>query len=137
MPPLVQNELTNIIHDADGKLGVTEFLGCPFTPRRFFWLTGVKSNSTRADHAHRSCHQLLICQQGELTARITRGDGEISLHEMKVGTTLHLPPLHWLELTNFSKDAVLGVLASEPYDKNEYITSTDELTELWNSHYNA
>ena len=135
MRHFVQNELTSIIHDADGTLGVTEFLTCPFTPHRFFWLTGIKSDSTRANHAHRSCHQLLICQQGELTAKITRGDGEILLYEMLVGTTLHLPPLHWLELANFSHDAVLGVLASEPYDKNEYIVSREELAELWNSAY--
>ena len=134
MEKLIRNEITNIIHDLDGTLGVTEFLACPFTPRRLFWLTGVDQNQVRANHAHRSCHQLLICQQGKLTAKITRGDGEISLHELKVGTTLHLPPLYWLELACFSKDAVLGVLASEPYDKNEYITSKDELTELWNSH---
>jgi hypothetical protein len=30
---------------------------------------------------------------------------------------------------------VLGVLASEPYNKNEYINSREELTELWNSDY--
>jgi hypothetical protein len=54
---------------------------------------------------------------------------------MSVGLTLHLPPLHWLELSNFSQDAVLGVLASEPYDKNEYINSLEELTALWKSVY--
>jgi hypothetical protein len=78
---------------------------------------------------------LLICQRGTLDATITRGNGEISDHAMSIGTTLHLPPLHWLELSNFSHDAVLGVLASEPYDKNEYINSREELTKLWNSSY--
>jgi UDP-2-acetamido-3-amino-2,3-dideoxy-glucuronate N-acetyltransferase len=134
---LDRNELTSTIQDTDGILGVTEFLACPFTPRRFFWLTGMENDCVRANHAHKSCHQLLICQQGELIAKVTRGDGEKFLYKMSVGTTLHLPPLHWLELVNFSRNAVLGVLASEPYDKNEYITNTNELTELWNSHYNA
>jgi hypothetical protein len=46
-----------------------------------------------------------------------------------------LPPLHWLELMNFSRDAVLGVLASEPYDKDEYINSLEELFELWTLTY--
>jgi hypothetical protein len=31
-----------------------------------------------------------------------------------------------LELSAFSKDAVLGVLASEPYDLSEYITERSE-----------
>jgi UDP-2-acetamido-3-amino-2,3-dideoxy-glucuronate N-acetyltransferase len=130
-----KNELTSIIYEIEGVLGVTEFGNVPFTPQRFFWLSGVGSDTTRANHGHRSCHQLLICQQGTLDATITRGDGEISVHALSIGTTLHLPPLHWLALSNFSQDAVLGVLASEPYDKNEYINSREELTELWNSVY--
>ena len=130
-----KNELTSIIYEIEGVLGVTEFGNVPFTPQRFFWLSGVGPDTTRANHGHRSCHQLLICQQGTLDATITRGNGEISVHAMSIGTTLHLPPLHWLELSNFSQDAVLGVLASEPYDKNEYINSREELTELWNSVY--
>ena len=130
-----KNELISVFHEIEGVLGVTEFGNVPFTPQRFFWLSRVGSNTTRANHGHKSCQQLLICQQGTLDAIITRGNGEISVHSMNIGTTLHLPPLHWLELSNFSHDAVLGVLASEPYDKDEYINSREELTELWNSAY--
>jgi|688.fasta_scaffold1083633_1 UDP-2-acetamido-3-amino-2,3-dideoxy-glucuronate N-acetyltransferase len=130
-----RNELTSVFQEIEGTLGVTEFGDIPFTPKRFFWLSEVGPGATRANHGHRNCHQLLICQQGTLNATVTRGNGEISVHYMSVGTTLHLPPLHWLELSNFSQDAVLGVLASEPYDKHEYITSREELSELWNSIY--
>ena len=130
-----KNELTSIIYEIEGVLGVTEFGNVPFTPQRFFWLSGVGSDTTRANHGHRSCHQLLICQQGALDATITRGNGEISVHAMSIGTTLHLPPLHWLELSHFSQDVVLCVLASEPYDKNEYINSREEPSELWNPIY--
>jgi UDP-2-acetamido-3-amino-2,3-dideoxy-glucuronate N-acetyltransferase len=129
------NPLTSIIHEAEGVLGVTEFGSIPFTPERFFWLSGVEPDATRANHGHRSCHQLLICQRGTLKATITRGNGEISVCSMSIGRTIHLPPLHWLELSHFSQDAVLAVLASEPYDKNEYINSREELSELWNSIY--
>jgi len=135
MPKFLRNELSNTIHDADGILGVTEFQSCPFIPQRFFWLTSVGNDIIRANHAHKSCHQLLLCQQGSLEAKITDGSGAVSVHEMLIGMTLHLPPLHWLELMNFSRDAVLGVLASEPYDKNEYINSLEELFELWTLTY--
>lgn len=135
MSDSARNEFTSIIHDMEGLLGVTEFKNIPFTPQRFFWLSGVGSDTTRANHGHRSCHQLLICQQGTLDATITRGNGEISIHVMSLGSTLYLPQLHWLELSNFSEDAVLGVLASEPYDKDEYINSREELFELWSFVY--
>jgi hypothetical protein len=130
-----RNDLASIIQEIEGSLGVIEFAEIPFVPQRFFWISNVGSEATRANHGHRSCHQLLVCQHGTLQATITRGDGGISVHKMIAGTTIHLPPLHWLELSDFSQDGLLGVLASEPYDKNEYINDRDELTQLWNSTY--
>ena len=91
-----------------------------------FWLSAIKGDVIRADHAHRTCHQMLICLAGSLTATITDIDRNVVEHTMSVGTTIHLAPQNWLELSAFSKDAVLGVLASEPYDQSEYITERSE-----------
>ena len=115
-----------VVTEADGTLGVTEFAGLPFVPQRFFWLSAIKGDAIRADHAHRTCHQLLVCLAGSLTATITNVANEIEVHSMAVGATIHLAPFHWLELSSFSTDAVLGVLASEPYDQSEYITERSE-----------
>jgi UDP-2-acetamido-3-amino-2,3-dideoxy-glucuronate N-acetyltransferase len=115
-----------VITEADGLLGVTEFAGLPFVPQRFFWLSAIEGDAIRADHAHRTCHQLLVCLAGSLTATITTVANEVVVHAMSVGTTIHLAPLNWLELSAFSTDAVLGVLASEPYDQHEYITDRSE-----------
>ena len=121
-----------VITEADGLLGVTEFSDLPFVPQRFFWLSSVEGNAIRADHAHRTCHQLLVCLAGSLTATITTIDRDAVVHAMSVGTTIHLAPQNWLELSAFSKDAVLGVLASEPYDQREYITERSEFFGLAN-----
>jgi len=43
---------------------------------------------------------------------------------------LHLEPLMWLELTQFTTDGVLGVMASEPYDPTEYIDDFQELRQI-------
>jgi len=69
---------------------------------------------------------MLICLAGSLTATITDIDRNVVEHTMSVGTTIHLAPRNWLELSAFSTDAVLGVLASEPYDQSEYITERSE-----------
>lgn len=115
-----------VVTEADGLLGVAEFAGMPFVPQRFFWLSAIQGDAIRADHAHRTCHQLLVCLAGSLTATITTVANEVVVHTMSVGTTIHLAPLNWLELSSFSTDAVLGVLASEPYDQREYITERSE-----------
>lgn len=115
-----------VVTESNGLLGVTEFAGLPFVPQRFFWLSAIQGDAIRADHAHRTCHQLLVCLAGSLTATITTIDKDTVVHTLSVGTTIHLAPLNWLELSAFSKDAVLGVLASEPYDQREYITERSE-----------
>lgn len=111
----------------DGKLGVIEFSETPFVPQRFFWLSGIDSDATRASHAHRRCHQLLMCLAGEMTASVTSSSGNRHDFHLKLGDMVHLEPLMWLDLTNFTADGVLGVLASEPYDPSEYINDFEEL----------
>lgn len=129
-----RHDLAHIVSEEDGDLGVIEFEYLPFSPKRFFWLKSINGNATRAGHAHRTCQQLLFCLQGVVTATITNGDGKTNVHEMRIGSTIHLEPLHWLELTEFSGNAVLGVFASEPYLRDEYITSKEDLTKLWRLH---
>ena len=121
-----------VITEVDGLLGVMEFAGLPFVPKRFFWLSAIDGNAIRADHAHRTCHQMLVCLAGSLTATITNIENEVVVYSMSAGTTIHLEPLHWLELSSFSTDSVLGVMASEPYDENEYITERSEFFGLSN-----
>jgi len=121
-----------VVTESDGLLGVVEFAGLPFVPQRFFWLSSIEGNAIRADHAHRTCHQLLVCLAGSLTATITTVTNEVVVHAMSAGASIHLAPLHWLELSVFSTDAVLGVLASEPYDLSEYITEQSEFFGLTN-----
>ena len=121
-----------VFTEVDGLLGVAEFAGLPFVPQRFFWLSAINGDAIRADHAHRTCHQLLVCLAGSLTATTTTVANEVDVYAMLVGATIYLAPLHWLELSAFSTDAVLGVLASEPYNQNEYITERSEFFGLTN-----
>lgn len=53
--------------DERGSLGVAEFSGLPFVPKRFFWLHAVSEGSTRASHGHRECEQLVFVQQGTIS----------------------------------------------------------------------
>jgi oxalate decarboxylase/phosphoglucose isomerase-like protein (cupin superfamily) len=114
----------------DGSLGVIEFADTPFQPQRFFWLSGIDPETTRASHAHRKCHQLLMCLAGEMTASITTATGERRDFRLRLGDMVHLEPLMWLDLTHFTTDGVLGVMASEPYDPGEYINDFEELRQL-------
>jgi len=128
---LIKEVIRARVHtENDGSLGVLEFSDAPFRPERFFWLSAIDPIATRASHAHRTCHQLLMCLAGELTATITTPLGQKINFRMVLGDMIHLEPMMWLDLTNFSPEGVLGVMASEPYDPTEYINDFDELRRL-------
>ncbi|WP_040338451.1 WxcM-like domain-containing protein [Candidatus Blastococcus massiliensis] len=93
----------------------------PFVPRRFFTVFGVPSTDVRGAHAHRRCHQLLVCVQGSVNAVVDDGTTrqEFVLDRPDVG--LHMAPMIWGTQYRYSADAVLLVLASDPYDAGDYI----------------
>jgi len=117
--------------DIRGALTVGEFAkDLPFTPKRYFLVFDVPSQETRGEHAHRICHQFLICVSGSV--RVLADDGsrreEFLLDSPSQG--LHLPPMTWGTQYQYSDGAVLLVFASEEYDAAEYIRSYDEFMEL-------
>ena len=119
--------------DIRGALTVGEFAkDLPFQPKRYFMVFDVPSQETRGEHAHRICHQFLICVNGSV--RVLADDGtrreEFMLDSPSQG--LHLPPMTWGTQYQYSPGAVLLVFASEEYDANEYIRHYDEFLELAN-----
>lgn len=118
-------------HDMRGALSVGEFSkDLPFQPKRYFLVFDVPSQETRGEHAHKICHQFLICIKGSV--RVLADDGtrrqEFTLDSPSVG--LHLSPMIWGTQYRYSNDAVLLVFASEEYDADEYIRHYNEFTEL-------
>lgn len=93
----------------------------PFTTKRIFMVNSVPKNEERGIHAHRKCWQFLIAVAGSLNVKFD--DGEVSqellLNRDDLG--LLLPPLTYGKQFNFSKDAVLLVLASHSYEVDDYI----------------
>jgi UDP-2-acetamido-3-amino-2,3-dideoxy-glucuronate N-acetyltransferase len=115
------------INDMRGDLSVTEYpRDVPFVPARHFVVHQVANQEIRGEHAHRTCHQLLICVAGSL--RVVADDGrkrqEFVLDKPSVG--LHLAPMVWGTQYRYSEDAVLLVIASHRYDPADYIRDYDE-----------
>jgi acetyltransferase-like isoleucine patch superfamily enzyme len=108
--------------DIRGSLTVGEFdRTIPFPVKRYFMVFNVPSIETRGEHAHRTCHQFLICVRG--SCAVVADDGahrqELLLDRPDVG--VHLPPMVWGIQYKYSADAVLLVFASHYYDKLDYI----------------
>lgn len=116
-----------LIRDLRGSLSVGEIgAHLPFAPQRYFIVFDVPSKEIRGEHAHKKLHQFLVCVKG--TCAIVVDDGirreEIILDRPNLG--LHVPPLTWTTHYRYSPDAVLLVLASAPYENDDYIRNYDE-----------
>jgi hypothetical protein len=117
--------------DMRGKLAALEMSDqLPFEVRRAFFVYDVPSQDVRGEHAHRECHQLLICLTGSV--RVVADDGtnrsEVLLDRPSLG--LHLEPMTWGIQYRYSPDARLMVLASHAYDSDDYIRSYEEFLAL-------
>lgn len=115
------------ISDLRGNLSVGEVhREIPFAVERYFLVFNVPSRETRGEHAHKECHQFLICVHGScsVVADDGRNRQELVLDRPELG--IHLPPMVWGIQYKYSPDAVLLVLASHAYNSDDYIRNYDE-----------
>ena len=92
----------------------------PFAPQRIF-LVHSATGTVRGEHAHRLCHQLLLCTHGSVRIRIDDGQHDRTIILNQPHLALHIPPMVWAEQDQHSPDAALLVLASHPYDPADYL----------------
>lgn len=112
--------------DLRGSLAALEHADLPFVPQRTFVVHGVPSQHVRGQHAHRECHQFLVCLRGSLSVVLddTHGRVEVALAGPERG--LYVPPMIWATQYRFAQHAVLLVLASHPYDPDDYIRDYEQ-----------
>lgn len=120
-----------LIPDMRGSLTVGEFgQHIPFLPKRYFMVFDVPSKETRGEHAHRICHQFLICLRG--SCAVLADDGvnrtEVLLDSPNKG--LYLPPMVWGVQYKYTQDALLLVFASHNYDAADYVRDYSEFIQL-------
>jgi UDP-2-acetamido-3-amino-2,3-dideoxy-glucuronate N-acetyltransferase len=119
------------INDARGNLSVGEFdRHIPFLPKRYFMVYQVPLFDSRGEHAHRECHQFLICARGRMTVAGDNGNEreEFVLDRPDLG--FYMPPMTWGAQFDYSPDAVLLVFASHYYDADDYIRRYEDFVRL-------
>jgi hypothetical protein len=110
------------IPDARGNLTFIEAgRHVPFLIKRVFYLYDVPGGADRAGHALKSCHQFLIAMSGSFDVILYDGQDKKRIHLNRSYYGVHVPPMIWRELENFSSGSVCLALASEFYDANDYI----------------
>lgn len=115
-------EMRHVQDRVRGNLSAAEFGNdLPFIPQRYFLTYAIPSEQTRGEHAHRLCSQFLVCVHGECHLRVDDGENceEFCLNRPTFGALV--PPMVWATEHLHSPDSVLLVLASHPYEPEDYI----------------
>ena len=128
MQAKVEEKRFSMHGDARGQLIALESMSeqIPFEIRRVYYIFDTTPGTIRGNHAHKELKQVLMCLSGACTIACEMPDGTTSEHRLDwPDRALLIEGLVWRQMKDFSKDAVLLVLASEHYMEDDYIRDYD------------
>jgi len=113
--------------DPRGSLVALESLSenVPFEVKRCYYIFDTTPGTVRGLHAHRELKQVLICVSGSCTILCDDGTKRTEYHLAWPDKGVLIEGLVWREMRDFSKGAVLLVLASDHYNEADYIRHYD------------
>lgn len=113
--------------DNRGKLiAIEENRDIDFDVKRVYYMFDTVNDAIRGKHAHKSLEQILICTSGSCKVLLDDGYEKTIVTLNNPCEGLYISNAIWREMYDFSKDAVLMVLASNYYDESDYIRDYDE-----------
>ncbi len=119
-------DLPKII-DPRGNLTVAEeFEHVPFSVSRVYWTYDVPAGESRGGHAHRHCREFIIAVSGSFHVTIDDGEDKKTVLLNHPYQGLLVETGVWRTLDDFSSGAVCLVLASDPFDEDDYIREYDD-----------
>ncbi len=89
--------------------------------KRLFWIRGVPAHQARGGHRHPSGHMALCCVWGSVEVYVQTVRRDQGYRLQTAAQYLLLAPQDWRLMYKFSVDAVLLVLAQQPYALTHYI----------------
>ena len=122
-------------HDVKGDhrgqlVAIESHKDIPFEIKRIFYIYGTDNNVVRAQHAHHSTIQYLICVNGSCSVTLDDGYCKKTYELDRPYIGLLKKEMVWVEIHHFSHDSILMVLANNMYLKEDYITDYGEFMRL-------
>ncbi|WP_101542610.1 sugar 3,4-ketoisomerase [Bacteroides cutis] len=119
--------------DKRGNLSIIEeFKNIPFKIERTYWIYDVPGGEARGGHAYKENQEFIVALSGSFDVILDDGKEKktFSLNRSYYG--LYVPKGLWREMNNFSTNSLALVLASTPYDTDDYIYDYSKFIKLNN-----
>lgn len=116
--------------DQRGNLSVVEEnKNVPFKIKRTYWIYDVPGGEIRGGHAYRQNQEFIVALSGSFDVILDNGKERkmYSLNRSYYG--LYVPKGVWRQMENFSTNSLALVLASIPFDVDDYIYDYDHFRE--------
>ncbi len=108
--------------DHRGNLSVVEETkDIPFAIRRSYWVYDVPGGEEREGHAYRRNQEFIVALSGSFDVVVDDGATSRRYQLNRSYYGLYVPAGIWRTLTNFSTNSLALILASTPYDPEDYI----------------
>ena len=120
--------------DARGNLSfIEEENHIPFLIKRAFWIYDVPGGEERGGHAYRENEEFIVALSGSFDVVLDDGKGLVqTFHLNRSYYGLYVPNMIWRQMTNFSTNSLAMILASRPYDVNDYIRDYEQFKLIGN-----
>ena len=120
--PLVRLVELQTIPMENGVLGVAEVskhIGFPV--HRAYYIRDVPAGQSRGGHGHKSLRQCFLCLRGSARLSVTNGAVTEEVVLNRPNQAAVVGPSCWRDLSDFTYDSVVIVLASNEYEEGDYI----------------
>ena len=109
--------------DVRGNLSFVEQQNhIPFLIKRTFWIYDVPGGEERGGHAYRETEEFIVALSGSFDVVLDDGKGNLQTFRMSRSYYgLYVPNMMWRQMKDFSTNSVAMVLASTPYNADDYI----------------
>jgi dTDP-4-dehydrorhamnose 3,5-epimerase-like enzyme len=93
----------------------------PFEINRVYYIYDVPGGSDRGGHAHKELEQFVIAVSGAFDVLLDDGVNKTTIRLDRPNNALHIKKGIWRETRNFTSGSICMVIASHPYDPDDYI----------------
>ncbi len=117
--------------DSRGNLSFIE--ACrqvPFRISRAYWIYDVPGGETRGGHAFRHNQEFIVALSGSFDVVLDNGKRRRTWSLNRSYYGLYVPRGYWRQMQNFSTNSLALILASEPYDRQDYLYRYEDFVQL-------